>query len=1112
MDIRLLSNFISGSSLFFNKTEDEFSLINKRSWHRLDVSEIKSPQDLKTNALKDKFILEIEDLYRGGIDEKTAEIGLSLYGRLVTLQDEKLFDVACKVKDAVDTFLSSQELNQSTSNFLKSNKDFVIKQLKTRGSRLQYLSPEQKKDRVLVEAALSSMGTAIQYADDELKKDKALALLAVNNDAGAFQFLDPILRNDEEICFRAVKKNGLRLEYASEHLKSSPLIVLEATKTNPKSLNFASDEIKNNVIVMRDILSLQGLAIEYASIDIKNHNELAKVAINSNYRAYNFLSPELKIDREIVALYLKKSKTNAEEAFSIIEEPLRSDIEFLKECIKSNIHLLKIAPAALKQDEEFILELAQLDPDVINYCDKAFLSNKRFAIEIVSREPTHLGKLDKLFLEDIDVMTAACQVKGTSIMLASDELQADFDLAMKAISQSGEALRYLSNDLKNNEEIVLKALETSPMAIGYASEEIKDNEDIVRAAISKNPESFRFASLRLRSDRAFAVEALAFGHQAIAACSSDLKKDKELIEIAVMKDYTAFNSADITLKGDKTYVLRLAARKPSILKFATAELKKDFDLFKNLVGEHPSVIRNADKSISHDKACLLELYKLNPRVVELASPPFSADHAFLKDLFYLNAQAAELYLARLEKHDQINLKNAVYAVIDAKIERLAFSQEQFPYLLPHMRERHVGELKTKVKDLFKKIKEYRNEPLRNHMLKVFFESSQDEASFINDLIAWDKLLETKKLADKSFLPTFLLSSLSKAPHNLPEALILSGCDFLKTKRDDLKQPPQLQAVLKVLEKLSKPSLSLVAKTKIIEQCLNRTPEFPETLKRLRAVDCLADMEPQKLDTIASLGSEDLNQVLLSSLIEGGFIDEEEIPDCHAKFSEKFLTSRMPTGIFLYAKQFTDEPEMKKAIKEFIAHVLNDTLTTSRHEKNSSKDYLSPAQIVAWETALPTIEIDAESHLSAVESEDWQDLFLVGTEVTGSCQLITGNPNLNRALLGYALDGKSKVLAIKSASGKIEARAIIKLLRLDGGEPCIFIEDLYPDNKYQEAIFRMAKEKASSMGIKLYEFTERDIATRVHLTVSAAPFEYEDGARRIFETGDHSFSASEVPLD
>ncbi|MBA3602599.1 MAG: hypothetical protein H0W50_02940 [Parachlamydiaceae bacterium] len=66
----------------------------------------------------------------------------------------------------------------------------------------------------------------------------------------------------------------------------------------------------------------------------------------------------------------------------------------------------------------------------------------------------------------------------------------------------------------------------------------------------------------------------------------------------------------------------------------------------------------------------------------------------------------------------------------------------------------------------------------------------------------------------------------------------------------------------------------------------------------------------------------------------------------------------------------------------------------------------------------------------IEMDDPIDILLCGTEVDGSCQRVDGDANLNKGLLGYSMDGKIKILAIKSAEGplgKINARCLLKVL-------------------------------------------------------------------------------------
>jgi len=133
---------------------------------------------------------------------------------------------------------------------------------------------------------------------------------------------------------------------------------------------------------------------------------------------------------------------------------------------------------------------------------------------------------------------------------------------------------------------------------------------------------------------------------------------------------------------------------------------------------------------------------------------------------------------------------------------------------------------------------------------------------------------------------------------------------------------------------------------------------------------------------------------------------------------------------------------------------------------------------------------------------WEDLFLCGTEVAGSCQRIDGNVNLNKCLLAYCLDGKISMIAIKNKEGKIVARAILKLLWDDQtGKPALFLERCYPDacsSSRKEGIKEMAIAFAKELDCSL--FTEGTTDVALTSFGSSCPYEYEDGAHGVQQQG------------
>lgn len=144
--------------------------------------------------------------------------------------------------------------------------------------------------------------------------------------------------------------------------------------------------------------------------------------------------------------------------------------------------------------------------------------------------------------------------------------------------------------------------------------------------------------------------------------------------------------------------------------------------------------------------------------------------------------------------------------------------------------------------------------------------------------------------------------------------------------------------------------------------------------------------------------------------------------------------------------------------------------------------------------------------TVVDTDHPIDLLLCGTEIQGSCQRVDGNPNLNKGLLGYLLDGKTRMVAVKNGEGKSEARALLRLLwNEDKNTPVLCLSRLYQNNNtspsFSNAIIRQALLKAQNMGVPLvshYLATNQELGNRFNDSLvglgGPAPFEYVDEAQ------------------
>lgn len=152
-----------------------------------------------------------------------------------------------------------------------------------------------------------------------------------------------------------------------------------------------------------------------------------------------------------------------------------------------------------------------------------------------------------------------------------------------------------------------------------------------------------------------------------------------------------------------------------------------------------------------------------------------------------------------------------------------------------------------------------------------------------------------------------------------------------------------------------------------------------------------------------------------------------------------------------------------------------------------------------------------------ETDDWEDLLLCGTEVLGSCQNINGDPDYNKCLLNYILDGKNRLVVLRDQEGHLRARSILRLLWNNTTDsPVLYQERVYKTAGVSEeslnAIQKMCKHKANSLEISLYKAKsdndddEEDGGneTRSELVSlnGIAPYEYVDAGRKGVTTGSY----------
>jgi len=165
------------------------------------------------------------------------------------------------------------------------------------------------------------------------------------------------------------------------------------------------------------------------------------------------------------------------------------------------------------------------------------------------------------------------------------------------------------------------------------------------------------------------------------------------------------------------------------------------------------------------------------------------------------------------------------------------------------------------------------------------------------------------------------------------------------------------------------------------------------------------------------------------------------------------------------------------------------------------------------TASP-LSLEKWKGLHASISSKPEDLFLIGTEIIGSCQSIHGNPELNKALPGYVLDGKYLSAQVTNENGSLMSRRMLRLLwSEEHNKPVIYVEREYSNpgvpQKLQDACLQLIQEKAGKMGA-LIATDDEELASDEGVEIgplqayrTPRPHEYVDALRGIQKHGEYT---------
>lgn len=223
---------------------------------------------------------------------------------------------------------------------LKNDPSFVAKAVEAGGNALGYIN-RALITRELVVAAVRSEGSAFGWAVD-FYGDREIALEAVRRDGQVLEFASDELKADREVVGVAAKSSARALEDAGEALKNDKDFLWSCVKANPGAIAYVGAVVTEDDQLMREFadgvngkwgkVARECPYLQYASSALRSDKEYVLMAVKYLYHCIEFVSEELKSDRDVWLECLNDGDGGC--CWGQCPESLKEDWEFAVECCR----------------------------------------------------------------------------------------------------------------------------------------------------------------------------------------------------------------------------------------------------------------------------------------------------------------------------------------------------------------------------------------------------------------------------------------------------------------------------------------------------------------------------------------------------------------------------------------------------------------------------------------------------------------------------------------------------------------------------------------------------------------------------------------------------------
>ena len=339
-----------------------------------------------------------------------------------------------------------------------------------------------------------------------------------------------------------------------------------------------------------------------------------------------------------------------DDILSYLEEPAKSDIDFIENCINSHSKYsttkwgyLRYASERIKNDSSLFIKWIKESESLhcLNFAEFSIQTNQEIQNLIKDYLETNWDLVKYChpsMRDDITIMKKAIADNGLNLEFASDELKKNKDFLLSAVEENQDAVKFIPSNFLESEifvkDLIEKVNSVTNTIFELIPEKLKKNKSILikiaqkiqylgqklegyfdkndlqffSEVVKKNGDFIYFASEKLRDDEELVKVAIKFGDCSLSNISERLRNDPEMVIWAIENNRPALlSSAGEIAKDDFDVIKTAVCRQGSALDWASERLRDDNEIVKLAVDEDPYALKYASERIRNDKTFVLKI-------------------------------------------------------------------------------------------------------------------------------------------------------------------------------------------------------------------------------------------------------------------------------------------------------------------------------------------------------------------------------------------------------------------------------------------------------------------------------------------------------------------------